>query len=101
MNCVKWPKHRKDHLITRDMLLIMKKGSVIVDNSADVDGAIETYKSKIHANPTYVFITSVFIFYITFIWNLLFFSHNKKLADLDPKRGLIPQAEQPPLSEVF
>ena len=24
INCVKWPKHKKDHLITRDMLMIMK-----------------------------------------------------------------------------
>ncbi|UYY98154.1 alanine dehydrogenase [Peribacillus frigoritolerans] len=54
INCVKWPKHRKDHLITRDMLKIMKKGSVIVDISADVGGAIETYKPTTHANPTYV-----------------------------------------------
>lgn len=23
--CVKWPRHRKDHLITRDMLMILKK----------------------------------------------------------------------------
>ena len=54
INCVKWPKHRKDHLITRDMLKLMQKGSVIVDISADVGGAIETYRSTSHDNPTYI-----------------------------------------------
>ena len=54
INCVKWPKHRKDHLITRDMLKLMQKGSVIVDISADVGGAVETYKATSHDNPTYV-----------------------------------------------
>lgn len=32
----------------------MKKGSVIVDVSADVGGAIETYQPMTHSNPTYV-----------------------------------------------
>lgn len=54
INCVKWPKHRKDHLIYKDMLKSMKKGSVIVDVSADVGGAIETYQPMTHSNPTYV-----------------------------------------------
>lgn len=54
INCVKWPKHRKDHLITRDMLKLMRKGSVIVDISADVGGAIETYRSTTHDDPTYI-----------------------------------------------
>lgn len=54
INCVKWPKHRTDHLITRDMLKLMQKGSAIVDISADVGGAIETYRPTTHENPTYV-----------------------------------------------
>lgn len=54
INCVKWPKHRTDHLVTRDMLKMMKKGSVIVDVSADVGGAIETYKPTTHDNPTFI-----------------------------------------------
>ncbi|MEH7468347.1 alanine dehydrogenase, partial [Priestia megaterium] len=33
INCVKWPKERKDYLIERDMLNLMEKGSVIVDIS--------------------------------------------------------------------
>lgn len=54
VNCVKWPKHRKDHLIYKDMLKMMKKGSVIVDVSADIGGAIETYQHTTHSNPTFV-----------------------------------------------
>jgi len=54
INCVKWPKHRKDHLITREMLKLMQKGSVIVDISADVGGAVETYRPTSHDNPTYI-----------------------------------------------
>ncbi len=53
INCVKWPKHRMDHLITKDMLKLMKKGAVIVDISADVGGAIETYRPTTHEHPTY------------------------------------------------
>lgn len=53
INCVKWPKHRTDHLVTEEMLKLMRKGSVIVDVSADIGGAIETYKPTTHENPTY------------------------------------------------
>ena len=41
-------------LITRDMLKLMKKGSVIVDVSVDQGGCIETCKPTTHENPTYV-----------------------------------------------
>lgn len=54
IDCVKWPKHHKDHLICKEDLNLMKKGTVIVDVSADVGGAIETYKHTTHENPTYV-----------------------------------------------
>lgn len=54
LNCVKWPKQRTDHLITRDMLKLMRKKSVIVDISADVGGAIETYRPTTYDQPTYV-----------------------------------------------
>lgn len=53
VNCVKWPKHRKDHLITEDMLNLMRRGSVIVDISADVGGAVETYRPTTHDDPIY------------------------------------------------
>jgi alanine dehydrogenase len=42
------------HLITRDMLPSMKKGSVVVDVSVDQGGCIETCKPTTHENPTYV-----------------------------------------------
>lgn len=54
LNCVKWPKESKTHLIDRGMLKLMEPGSVIVDISADEGGAVETYKETTHADPTYV-----------------------------------------------
>jgi len=41
------------NLITRDMLSLMKKGSVIVDVAVDQGGCVETCKPTTHANPTY------------------------------------------------
>lgn len=41
-------------LITRDMLSLMKEGSVIVDVSVDQGGCIETCRPTTHADPTYV-----------------------------------------------
>lgn len=40
-------------LVTRDMLKLMKPGSVIVDVSVDQGGCIETTKATTHRNPTY------------------------------------------------
>jgi alanine dehydrogenase len=40
-------------LVTRDMLKLMKPGSVIVDVSVDQGGCIETTKPTTHRNPTY------------------------------------------------
>jgi len=41
-------------LITRDMLKLMKPGSVIVDVAVDQGGCVETIKPTTHENPTYV-----------------------------------------------
>ena len=41
-------------LVTKDMLKIMKRGSVIVDVAIDQGGCIETSKPTTHANPTYI-----------------------------------------------
>jgi alanine dehydrogenase len=41
-------------LITRDMLKLMKKGSVLVDVSIDQGGCFETSKVTTHDKPTYV-----------------------------------------------
>ena len=41
-------------LITKDMLGLMKRGSVIVDLAIDQGGCVETSKPTTHANPTYI-----------------------------------------------
>lgn len=52
-NCILWPKARKDHLVTRDMLKSMKTSALIVDVSCDDAGAVETCRSTSHDDPTY------------------------------------------------
>ncbi len=54
LNCVRWPKQRKDFLITREMLRTMEPGSVLVDISNDDPGAIESSHETHHDNPRYV-----------------------------------------------
>lgn len=54
LNCIKWPKERKDFLITREMLKLMEPGSVLVDISNDDPGAIESSHETHHDNPRYV-----------------------------------------------
>jgi alanine dehydrogenase len=41
------------HLITREMLKLLKKGSVIVDVAIDQGGCFETSRPTTHANPVY------------------------------------------------
>jgi len=53
LNCILWPKHRKDHLINREDLKMMKTSAMIVDVACDDEGAIETCRSTTHDNPTY------------------------------------------------
>ncbi|UCG09485.1 MAG: alanine dehydrogenase [Desulfobacterales bacterium] len=47
------PGSKTPTLVTRDMLKIMKKGSVLVDVSIDQGGCFETSKETTHAHPTY------------------------------------------------
>lgn len=54
VNCVKWPKQRKDFLIDKEMLKLMEKGSVLVDISNDDPGAIESSHETHHDDPRYV-----------------------------------------------
>ena len=54
INCVKWPKQRKDFLVTKEMLKLMEPGSVLVDISNDNPGAIESSHETHHTNPRYV-----------------------------------------------
>jgi alanine dehydrogenase len=42
------------HLVTRDMLSLMKPGAAIVDVAVDQGGCVETTKATTHANPTYM-----------------------------------------------
>ncbi len=48
------PGAKAPHLVTRDMLTTMKKGSVLVDVAIDQGGCFETSKATTHSNPTYV-----------------------------------------------
>ncbi len=41
-------------LVTKDMLKLMKRGSVIVDVAIDQGGCVETSKPTTHRNPTYI-----------------------------------------------
>lgn len=53
INCVLWPKTRKDHLIYREDLKIMKPGAMIIDVACDDGGAVETCRSTTHDDPVY------------------------------------------------
>ena len=47
------PGAKAPRLITRDMLKLMKKGSVIVDVAVDQGGCVETIRPTTHENPVY------------------------------------------------
>ncbi len=47
------PGAKAPHLITREMLGLMRKGTVLVDVAVDQGGCIETCKPTTHENPTY------------------------------------------------
>ncbi len=48
------PGAKAPNLITKEMLPLMKEGSVIVDVAVDQGGCVETIKATTHDNPTYV-----------------------------------------------
>lgn len=48
------PGAKAPKLVTRDMLKLMKKGSVIVDVAVDQGGCVETCHPTTHEDPTYV-----------------------------------------------
>jgi alanine dehydrogenase len=48
------PGAKAPHLITRDMLALMKPGSVLVDVAIDQGGCFETSHPTTHSDPTYV-----------------------------------------------
>ncbi|MCH5231047.1 MAG: alanine dehydrogenase [Muribaculaceae bacterium] len=47
------PGAKAPHLITKDMLSLMKKGSVIVDVAIDQGGSLDTSKPTTHSEPIY------------------------------------------------
>ncbi|MEG1587056.1 MAG: alanine dehydrogenase [Bacteroidales bacterium] len=47
------PGAKAPHLITREMLSLLKKGSVMVDVAIDQGGCFETSRPTSHDNPTY------------------------------------------------
>lgn len=53
INCILWPKTRKDHLINREDLKLMKPGAMIVDVACDEAGAVETCHDTCHTDPIY------------------------------------------------
>jgi alanine dehydrogenase len=53
VNAVKWPPQSDQHIVTREMLKLMKKDALIVDISCDPAGAIETCVPTSHDKPTY------------------------------------------------
>jgi len=46
-------KDRSPVIVTRDMITVMKPGSVIIDVSIDMGGCFETSEITTHENPTY------------------------------------------------
>jgi alanine dehydrogenase len=48
------PGAKAPHLITRDMLKMMRPGTVLVDVAVDQGGCIETCKPTTHENPTFI-----------------------------------------------
>ena len=48
------PGAKAPHLVTKDMLSLMKSGSVVVDVAIDQGGCFETSKPTTHDNPVYV-----------------------------------------------
>ena len=53
VNCILWDVTRKDHILYKEDLKRMKKGSMIIDVSCDRHGGIETSEPTSIANPTY------------------------------------------------
>jgi alanine dehydrogenase len=48
------PGAKAPHLITKDMLALMEKGTVLIDVAVDQGGCIETCHPTTHENPTFV-----------------------------------------------
>ena len=49
------PCAKAPHLITKDMVSLLPKGSVMVDVAIDQDGCFESSKATSHDNPVYTY----------------------------------------------
>lgn len=102
MNCILWPKTRKDHLVYRTDLGLMKKSALIIDVSCDDEGAIETSHSTTHADSTYVVdgichyavdnIPSAFAASASELLSLNTFPYIRKVANLGFKQAMLKDA---------
>ena len=54
IGCVLVPNARAPHVLTRDSLAVMRRGSVLVDVAIDQGGCFETSQPTTHARPTFV-----------------------------------------------
>lgn len=55
INCaVRRPDFKEPHLITREMLKLMEKGSILIDATASDHDMVETCKATSHQEPTFV-----------------------------------------------
>lgn len=54
VNCILWDVSRKDHIVYKEDLKLLKKGAVIIDVSCDKCGGIETSVPTTIQNPTYM-----------------------------------------------
>ncbi len=53
INCIMWPKTRKDPMISREDLHMMRPSAMIVDVACDIPGAVETCRATSHDDPIY------------------------------------------------
>ena len=53
VNGVKWPPRADSHIVTREMLKLMKRSALIVDISCDPGGAVETCVPTTFDDPVY------------------------------------------------
>ena len=53
INGIQWAKDRKDHIVYREDLKLMKPGALLIDVACDDNGAIETCRSTTHDDPVY------------------------------------------------
>ena len=79
INTVLWDTTRKDHIINKEDLKRMKKGSLIIDISCDKNGAIETSIPTTIDNPTY-YVDGIMHYVVDHTPTLLYKTISKELS---------------------